>query len=120
MGRGGYRANSGRKPILSELTVKEICDKASNILLRWLDSTEVSDDKKVAVCAEFIKRRIPNAVEVDGDGIINAITVTHVITNGLKPDIIAPSKTEGSIRVEGPVPRIECREAMGQDDTGSK
>ena len=82
MGRGGYRQNSGRKPILAEYTVKQICDKASDILLRWLDSSEVSDEKKVAVCAEFIKRRIPNATEIEGHldtGITNYILVRSTV-----------------------------------------
>ena len=52
--------------MLEEQTVKEILEKGVEILRRWLDNPKVPDDRKVQVVAEMIKRRIPNAVEMDG------------------------------------------------------
>jgi len=79
---GGYRPGSGRKPVLAELTVKQLLEKSANILTRWLDNPKVPDDRKIQVCTELIKRRIPNATEIDGKldtGATNYILIRNTI-----------------------------------------
>jgi hypothetical protein len=82
MALGGARPGAGRKPVLAELTVKQLCEKSADIVMRWLDSNEVPDEKKIQVCAEFLKRRIPNATEIDGKldtGATNYILIRNTV-----------------------------------------
>ena len=66
MALGGVRPGAGRKPVLAELTIKQLLEKSAEILTRWMDNPKVPDDRKIQVCAELIKRRVPNATEIDG------------------------------------------------------
>ena len=60
-------ANSGRRPMLSDMTVEEILKLSSTILLRWLSNTEVTDATKIPVIAQFISKRIPATTIIEGD-----------------------------------------------------
>jgi len=55
--------------MLSDMTVEEILQVSSTILLRWLKNTEVPDVTKIPVIAQFIAKRIPATTIVEGDGL---------------------------------------------------
>lgn len=80
MPRGGYRPNSGRKPLLEEKKLIDLLEVSHATLVRWMNNPDVPDDRKVAVAAELLKRRIPNATEIEGSldtGAVNYILIRN-------------------------------------------
>lgn len=60
-------ANSGRRSAYSEKSVEELCSLSHDILIRWLNNSAVSDDRKVSVVLQILLKRIPTKLEHSGD-----------------------------------------------------
>lgn len=97
MALGGARPGAGRKPVLAELTIKQLCEKSADIVMRWLDSTEVPDEKKIQVCAEFLKRRIPNATEIDGK--LDTGSRQYILIRNTVPEVKEAQSEAGRVHI---------------------
>lgn len=67
----GVKGRSGRKTMLKERTIEEICEMSSDILLKWLSNPEVDLHKKVMVAKDVVLKRLPTMLEHSGDIGIN-------------------------------------------------
>ncbi len=86
MAAGGVRPGAGRKPVLAEHTVKQLLETSAEILTRWMNNPDIPDERKIPVCSELIKRRVPNATEIDGKLDTGAINYILIRNNANKQD----------------------------------
>ena len=74
----GKKGCSGRRTRFEDSLIEELVKLETSILLRWLKNPEVKNEKKVAVCAQHIARRVPNKTHEIGD---NRPIVIQVVEN---------------------------------------
>lgn len=82
-GRGGYRANSGRKSAKDERLMSLVINKSWDILSKCLDNDyphyKTSQEDQIKIALELAKKSIPKDLNLSGGGFTMMIVPQEII-----------------------------------------